>query len=155
MAYTGIEAISHRLGLMSTYLKPKQARAAASEKAFLNALSELLQTHSYNHLTVAMITDKAGLSHGAFMGRFGSKRSAVSRLFTLYCDDVYESIDTLDGTFPITTSMGQVFLEASSRFETVLKKHWGVNKAMHELFLMEGKIDPQTKGIFKATVDFF
>lgn len=143
---------------MSEYRSPKQRRAAASEEKFLNALNDLLLHDSFHNVTVQMVVEKAGLSHGSFMGRFGSKRVAIERLFTRFCDDVRLALLGLREIAPVTeadASIIGVFVEASVRYEALVRKHWGVNRAMHELFLLDGKVDEQTKSIFKDTVAIF
>lgn len=140
---------------MSEYRQPKQSRAVSSEDAFLDTLASLLTEHSFYQLTVAMITQHAGLSHGAFMGRFGSKRSAVSRLFARFCDDVDISLEQLVLSLNGDEKLISVFSKASSVYEQLVRRHLGVNRAMQELFLSEKEIDEQTKAIFKKTVATF
>ena len=143
---------------MSEYRSPKRARAAASEEKLLNALSDLLLHESFHNVTVQMVTEKAGLSHGSFMGRFGSKRVAIERLFTRFCDDVRLVLLGLREISCVTeadASIIAVFVEASVRYEALVRKHWGVNRAMHELFLVNGEVDDQTRSIFKDTVTTF
>lgn len=143
---------------VSEYRSPKQCRAVASEEKLLNALSDLLLHKSFHDVTVQMVVEKAGLSHGSFMGRFGSKRVATERLFTRFCDDVRLVLLELREIAPVTeadASIIAVFAEASARYEALIRKHWGVNRAMQELFLLDGEVDEQTKRIFKDTVTTF
>ncbi len=136
-----------------TYKKPSQARAQQTESRLLNAYAELLVKHSYHDTTVSAIAHKAAISHGAFMARFGSKRQALSRLFGLFCDDVYRVLDRLSKTPPIKgASLLDYLITVSNEYEALVKHHWGANRAMHEVFLKEGVIDDQTKSIFRATV---
>jgi len=135
------------------YKQPSQTRAQHTEMRLLEAYGELLLEQSYHDATVSAIADKAGISHGAFMARFGSKRNALSQLFGLFCDDVYRVLDRLRETGPPKgVSLLDYLITVSGEYEALVKHHWGANRAMHEIFLKEGVIDDQTKGIFRETV---
>ena len=135
------------------YVEPKQPRAIASEAKFLAALSELLLETSYHNVTVADIAERAALSSGAFVTRFGTKRAALDRLFQEFCTDVY---DALDASLPAGDEATEsTLLLLSENYESLVMKHWGANRAMHEVFLVEEQIDLQTRGIFKATIALF
>lgn len=138
------------------YQAPKQTRARETQKRILEAFGALLLSHSYHDTTVNMIAEAASVSHGAFMSRFGSKRAALSQLFELFCKDVYQSLNRLrtDSASP-KINLDGFAVSASRQYEQLVMEHWGANRAMHELFLKEGAIDEQTKGIFKETVQVF
>jgi AcrR family transcriptional regulator len=136
-----------------TYQRPKQSRAEQTEKRILDAYGQLLLLQSYHDTTVGQIADAAAVSHGAFMTRFGSKRNALGRLFELFCDDVYLVLDRLrKASSPVNAKILDYLMSVSKEYEALVILHWGANRAMHEIFLKEGVIDDQTKGIFKATV---
>ena len=61
---------------LMTYKKPLQSRAILTEQRFLDALHELLQEKSLGQLTVDDIAEKAQLTRGAFLKRFGTKNAA-------------------------------------------------------------------------------
>lgn len=138
------------------YVEPKQPRAIASEAKFLAALSELLLETSYHNVTVADIAERAALSSGAFVTRFGTKRAALDRLFHEFCTDVYDVLDAIAASLPAGDEATEsTLLLLSETYESLVMKHWGANRAMHEVFLVEEQIDLQTRGIFKATTDLF
>jgi len=141
---------------MMPYQAPKQTRAQETEKRILEAFGALLLNHSYHDTTVNMIAESASISHGAFMSRFGSKRAALGRLFELFCEDVYQVLSRIAaGAESSGLNLNEFAVSVSRQYEQVVTEHWGSNRAMHELFLKEGTIDEQTKGIFRETVQVF
>lgn len=134
------------------YSKPKQSRACQTESAFLDAFAVQLQKKGFHETTVSEIADAAKMTRGAFMTRFGSKRAALTVLFQRFCDDVMNTLDEFQQSAVGETDVQDLCFKISTQYEGLVRKHWGANRAMHEIFLMEGKIDDQTKGIFKATV---
>ena len=134
------------------YNEPKQWRSQQTERVFLDALDECLKNGSFQTITIADIADQAGLTQSAFLARFGSKDVALKRVFDRFCDDVYESLDrSFTAAAVASGDIRSCLRELSVTYERLVKKHWGANYAMHELFLKEGMIDDQTKEIFKAT----
>lgn len=138
-----------------TYKTPKQNRAIKTEQAFLASFAELLLTQSYAETTVVDIAQKANKTQSAFMARFGSKRHALEQLFELFCQDIYRAIDQAREDIKDSQSPEAGLMTLSLRYEELVKQHLGANRAMAELFMLDGKISPQTKGIFMATVDLF
>lgn len=136
-----------------TYKTPKQSRGIKTEQAFLASFAELLLTQSYAETTVADIAQKANKTQSAFMARFGSKRHALEQLFELFCQDIYSAIDQAREDIKDLASAEAGLMTLSLRYEDLVKQHLGANRAMAELFMLDGEISPQTKGIFMATVD--
>ena len=138
------------------YVEPKQSRAVESEAKFLAAFEALLLEGSYHSVTVDAVARRAGKSKGAFITRFGTKRKALDRLFQEFCTAVYDTLDQAAATYdPSLGDVEATLLNLSRSYEELVMAHWGVNRAMNEVFLLEGKIDQQTKNIFKATADLF
>lgn len=133
------------------YSKPKQSRAYQTETIFLDAFAALLQKQGFHKTTISDIADAAQMTRSAFMSRFGSKRAALTVLFRRFCDDVRATLAELHQGEAEKASLHDICFEISARYEALVRQHWGANRAMHEIFLLEGKIDDQTKEIFKAT----
>lgn len=62
---------------MSEFNRPRQARARATLERFFEATVELLQTRSFEALSVADIVSRANASVGAFYKRFSSKQALL------------------------------------------------------------------------------
>jgi AcrR family transcriptional regulator len=133
------------------YSEPKQSRSYQTEQRFLDTLAGLLSLKSFHQTTVADIAEAAGMTSGSFMTRFGSKRGALVRLFERFCTDVSKTLDQVSAEPFASMSLDKLCVIFSSRYEALVRAHWGSNHAMHEIFLLEGEIDEQTKTIFKAT----
>lgn len=135
------------------YKTPKQSRGIKTEQTLLSSFGELLLTQSYAETTIADIAEKANKTQSAFMARFGSKRHALEQLFELFCQDIYNAINQVRGDIEDSHSADAGLMTLSLRYEDLVKQHLGANRAMAELFMLDGEISPQTKGIFMATVD--
>jgi AcrR family transcriptional regulator len=134
------------------YSKPKQSRALATEEALLEAFGALLGEQGYAATTVSEIGERANRSPGAFLARFGSKRQALDKLFERFCDEVYEALQRAQQELVAGAEVDLVLRALSECYEGLVRRHLGANRAMKEVFLTEGQIDPQTRSIFKATV---
>ncbi len=67
--------------LMNDSLAPRQDRSVKTQQALLDALDRLLQTCSFEELTVAQIAAEAGLTTGAIYRRFKDKRALLEASF--------------------------------------------------------------------------
>ena len=133
------------------YSKPKQSRSYQTEQRFLDVLADLLAQKSYHDTTVADIAEASGMTRGAFMTRFGSKRGALTCLFERFCSEVETTLAAVSTEPAASMDTQTLCVWLSSTYEALVKAHWGANHAMHEIFLLEGEIDDHTKAIFKAT----
>ncbi len=69
------------ISAMKDSLAPQQDRAVKTQQTLLNALDHLLQTHSFEDLTVAQIAAEAGVTTGAIYRRFKDKRALLEASF--------------------------------------------------------------------------
>ena len=138
---------------MKAYRAPQQARALESESRFLNAFDDLLKIRSYQHTTVQDIAQKAGLHKGAFLKRFGTKRAALIELFERYCVQASEAMRHAHAQVGQHVQLHDLCFELSQTLERLQREHFSANRAMHEFFMEELKVAPQTKRIFKELVD--
>ena len=134
---------------MKAYQAPKQLRAVESEARFLNAFDEILKQRSYNNTTVQDIASLAGLHKGAFLKRFGTKRGALIALFERYCIAASTAIAQAHARIDQHTLLHELCLELSQTLESLQLIHFSANRAMHEFFMEELEVAPQTKRIFK------
>ncbi len=66
---------------MSHSLAPQQDRSFRTRQTLLDALDRLLQSHSFEEVTVAQIAAEAGLTTGAIYRRFKDKRALLEASF--------------------------------------------------------------------------
>jgi AcrR family transcriptional regulator len=119
---------------IQTYHKPLQPRSIVTEQRFLDALHELLQEKSLGQITVDEIADKAQLTRGAFLKRFGSKKQALLVLYERYCDKVLASMAEITINLPQHTQVADVCYGMSKQAETLQLLDFPANRAMHEIF---------------------
>lgn len=135
------------------YQKPIQPRAVATEQRFLEALHLLLQQKSFGQLTIDDIAEQAGLTHSAFLKRFGSKKQALLVLYERYCEKASSVMAHIAQTMARYESMEAVCREMSVQLEQIQLADFPANRAMHEDFLEKLEVDPRTKKIFLECVD--
>lgn len=134
---------------MKAYQAPKQQRAIESETRFLNAFDEILKQRSYNNTTILDIANRAGLHKGAFLKRFGTKRGALVELFERYCIAASSAIAQGHARIDQHSLLHELCFELSQTQEKLQLIHFSANRAMHEFFMEELEVEPQTKRIFK------
>lgn len=137
------------------YREPTQPRSKVTQERFLTALSGLLEANALSDISVDDIALKAGLTHAAFMKRFGSKDQAVFLLFETYAVEVDKLIATLEGDIDKHRSLIDVLQEVSMRLEAIIATHFSANRAMFEMFQRKLETHPLTKQIFRNSVQLF
>jgi AcrR family transcriptional regulator len=130
------------------YKKPLQPRAIATENRFLDALNELLKDKSLGQLSIDEIAQHAQLTRGAFLKRFGSKKQALFVLWAFYCTRASEEMVTIANGLQDFACIEDACMHMSRRLEHIQTHAFSVNRAMHEDFQENLRIDPQTKKIF-------
>lgn len=135
------------------YRPPTQTRGIATLERFLNALDIEISTKGYNGTSIQEISDAAGLTKAAFLARFKTKKNALLLLFDIYCSTVSEEMyaASLD-VFNHEDATACIY-DISNKFEKHLRKHFSSNRAMHEIFLTELKVDERTQKIFRELID--
>lgn len=141
------------LSLITMYQKPIQARAAATEQRFLEALHHLLQHKSFGQLTIDDIAEQAGLTHSAFLKRFGSKKQALLVLYERYCGKATAVMSEIGRHVGAYVDIEAVCREMSVQLERIQQEDFPANRAMHEDFLERLEVDPRTKKIFLECVE--
>jgi AcrR family transcriptional regulator len=134
------------------YVKAKQPRGIATEQSFLDAFEQCLGQKSFLATTVDDIAETAGLSRGAFLRRFGSKKAALLALYGRFCDAALEEVARISLHMYTWKTLEEACVEASHSLERLQAAHFAANRAMHELFLDSLSAEPKTKEIFLATV---
>lgn len=135
------------------YKKPLQPRAIASEERFLDALDHLLKEKSLGQLTIDEIAEKAFLTRGAFLRRFGTKKQALFVLWDRYCDGCIAVKERLANNLDLYANALDACADISREIAALHTLGFSANRAMHEDFLEELMINPATKNIFMAGVD--
>jgi AcrR family transcriptional regulator len=76
---------------------PKQARSDASLARILKAARELLETSSFEELSVAGLARRARSSVGAFYGRFADKQALLEQLAEVYAGEAHAAVQAFAG----------------------------------------------------------
>lgn len=134
--------------MTATYISPQQARAKITEQKFLDALQDLLKDKSLNLLTIDEIAEKAKLTRSAFLKRFGSKNQALLVLYERYCSRVIVAMAEISAGLDSCADAAEACYRISKRAEALQQADFAANRAMHELFMQELTIAPQTKALF-------
>lgn len=135
------------------YQKPCQPRALVTEQRFLDAMNELLKEHSLGQITIDQIAKHANLTRSAFMKRFGTKKQALLILYERYCNKVFAIMEQITCDLSNYTHAAHVCYEMSKQAEGLQVIDFAANRAMHEIFQEDLKVDPRTKVIFLRCVD--
>lgn len=135
------------------YRAPRQSRAQQTEQAFLSAFRRLLAERGFANTSIDDIATLSGQTRSAFLSRFGSKRAALLLLFDEYCADVSDLMRRIEEQVPTLPDARACVHLMSSSFEPRLTEHFACNRAMHELYLEDMKVDERTQRIFLVLVD--
>lgn len=135
------------------FRQPKQSRSLETTQRYLDAFEELLARQGFARTTIDDIAAAADLTRSAFLARFGSKRQALFLLFDEYCRKVSLDMTAFSEELEQYATVADCTVEISTRFEHHLKAHLGSNRAMHEIFLEELKVDESTQKIFRELID--
>lgn len=135
------------------YKKPLQSRAITTETRFLDALNDLLKEKSLGQLTVDQIAEHTHLTRGAFFKRFGSKKQALFFLWERYSERSKALKEQLANKLALYPCALDACIGISQEIEAFQRVNFSANRAMHEDFQEELKINPITKKIFLEGVD--
>lgn len=135
------------------YQNPVQSRAKLTEQRFLDALDGLLKEKSLGLLTVDEIAVCAGLTRSSFLKRFGSKKQALYVLYERYCQRASAEMNDIKLRFSQFTNLQEACKYMSERLEDLQRMEFSSNRAMHEDFQENLKINPSTKKIFLECVE--
>ena len=135
------------------YSEPKQDRSKATEEAFLSALDMLLVQTSFKNLSIEDIAREAGISKGAFLRRFGSKRQALYVLYDRYCEKTVVVMDRIVSELPLKEQATESLFDMSKSLERLIKEDYSCNRAMREDFQENLEVHPSTRRIFLYCVE--
>jgi AcrR family transcriptional regulator len=135
------------------YSEPKQDRSKATEEAFLFALDTLLVQTSFKNLSIDEIAREAGISKGAFLRRFGSKRQALYVLYDRYCEKTVVVMDRIVSELPRKEQATESLFDMSKSLERLIKEDYSCNRAMREDFQENLEVHPSTRRIFLYCVE--
>jgi AcrR family transcriptional regulator len=135
------------------YRIPQQDRALRTETAYLDAFERLIAERGYMNTSVDAIAREAGLTKGAFLARFGSKKAALLLLFDRYCAKASAVMKEMTLRIQAMPSAEAAVYELSTVLEKIQLEDFAPNRAMQELFFEELKVDERTQKIFLELVD--
>lgn len=138
---------------LTMYQPASQSRSKVKEQAFLQALDRVLVRKSFRCVSVDEIAQEAGLTKGAFLKRFGTKRQALYVLFEQYCDKTTAEMNRIVGDLPNALDLHDVLLDMSQTLERLISADYSANRAMHEDFQEYLDEHPLTRRIFLECVE--
>lgn len=124
-----------------------------TEQRFLDAFAHLLSEKSFSQITIDEIALAADLHRGAFLARFGSKKQALLLLYERYCIKASQIIQEMSEKALINNDRHGLLQEMSQRLEVIQREDFAPNRAMHEFFMEDLKVDPRTKKIFVELIE--
>lgn len=139
--------------MAATYKTPLQPRALTTEQKFLDALNDMLQHKSLGLLTIDEIAAKAGLTRSAFLKRFGTKKQALMVLYGRYCEKVVAAMAAVAQDVPNFSDAHQACLRICSDAQELQTAYFSANRAMHEHFMEDLTVHPQTQALFLQCCD--
>ena len=119
----------------------------------MSALDTLLVQTSFKNLSIDEIAREAGISKGAFLRRFGSKRQALYVLYERYCEKTTVVMDRIVSELPRKEQVMDSLLDMSQSLERLIKEGYSSNRAMREDFQENLEIHPSTRRIFLECVE--
>lgn len=77
-------------------IEAKQARSQQTQKKLLAALSDSLKTQFFEHISIAHITEQAGVSVGTFYRRFKNKEALLPYLYQDFSEQFKDWVSALE-----------------------------------------------------------
>ena len=137
---------------MKDYTPPRQARAAETERRFLEAFQVVMSLKGFAQTTIEDVAEHAGLNRSAFLKRFGSKEQALFALYGQYCAKASDLMRDIRVHDVGVLSIDGVLMAMTVRFEALLREHFAANRAMHEHFMANLEIHDATRQLFRECV---
>lgn len=135
------------------YTKPKQERSRRTEQKFLEAFTALILKNGFAGTTLDDIAILSGQTRAAFIKRFGSKEQALLLLYSRYCDEVLQALESFQASLDRIEGIEDILRRMSQQFEALITNHFAANRAMYEIFQVNLNVHPLTKSMFLKTVD--
>jgi AcrR family transcriptional regulator len=135
------------------YRSPQQSRSQETVRAFLSAFRRLLAERGFANTSIDDLAKLSGQTRSSFLSRFGSKKAALFLLFDEYCADVSDLMLQITARVPDLPDAKACVHLMSASFEPRLIDHFASNRAMHELYLENLKVDERTQKIFLELVE--
>jgi AcrR family transcriptional regulator len=110
---------------------PQQARSTETTRRLLEAAEQLLEHQSFDETSVTDIAARAGVTIGAFYGRFGDKEGLLKVLEAQLVEEFAELAD--EPTVPARWSgkaIEEVLREHHARLVRIYRSHRGVARAL-------------------------
>lgn len=133
---------------MQKYSRPVQSRALSTEGRFLESLQQLLLEKPLSQLTIDEVAGFAGLSRGAFLKRFGSKRRALFVLYARCGEGAAQGLQTIRADLARYTDLDDFCCALAASIEHWQWTNMPVIRAVMEDFLGQSRVTFQTKKLF-------
>lgn len=116
---------------LATVNPPRQPRSQRSLERLLGATRELLETRSFDEISIAEIVRRAGSSVGVFYSRFADKQALLDCLDELYTQDVLEEFPALASSWrERQLPLEEKIVEASRFLVAFHRRRRGVIRAL-------------------------
>lgn len=107
----------------------KQVRSQQTQNKLLAALNHCLKDHFFEHISIAQITDHAGVSVGTFYRRFKNKEALLPLLYQEFSEQLIAWVATLEKISHASLCDQVAFLVSHSN--TFLQENAGVLRTLH------------------------
>ncbi|MFD2168080.1 TetR/AcrR family transcriptional regulator [Thalassotalea euphylliae] len=111
------------------FIEAKQTRSQQTQKKLLTALSDCLQEQFFEHISIAQLTEMAGVSVGTFYRRFKNKEALLPLLYQEFSEHLKSWVNTLEQQ-PASNLQSQVEVLVNESL-TFLTDNAGVLRTLH------------------------
>jgi AcrR family transcriptional regulator len=112
-----------------TVYKPKQARSQETQDNLLKALNQLLKKKYFEHISIAELAEKAGVSVGTYYRRFRNKEALLPLLYEDFGEKLRAWIGKLEKTRPGSLK-GSIHMVVVQLY-LFLRRQEGVLRTLH------------------------
>lgn len=123
-------------------------RSVKSRAGLAQALWDLLQDYRFEEITVAMLSDKAGLSRLTFYNQFPDKNSLLDYMFSMRSERMHERISTapifMSGSkllkYAVNDAINYIYMESSDlgriiKADKNREVYYAINQFIHDMIL--------------------
>jgi AcrR family transcriptional regulator len=138
-----ISASRARSGARARARPPRQARSTVTYRRLLDAAETLLETQSFDAVSVAEIARQAGVTTGAFYARFADKDALLEALEVRVTETVLERLRRVSGKSALD---GQTLADALHRYFAALVDAYVTTRGAGRALVLRSHTDGKLRG---------